>query len=118
MAADPRTQEEQQTQNQATLLKSPYIDSRSMTGLEALAGFLEVEEMEKYGVVPLSHSAYSVEVGFTDKTKKSSLDYLKQKFPQYNLNFSLISGSGFKEILDRYYQSAHKVNPEAYKQLS
>src|SRR3990167_6045694 len=118
MTADPRDQEEQHTQEQASLLKSPYVDTRSIGKIDHIPGFLTVDEMQKFGVVPLSHSAYGVDLGFTDKTKRSSLDYIKQQYPQYNLTFSLISESGLGQLLDSFYKLEHKVSPEAYKTLS
>lgn len=113
-----RDEEEQLTAQKSTLLKRRYSDTRLSRELDRTTGMIKVEEMERLRVVPLSHSSFKVELGFTDKTKKSALDELKQRFPQFNLEFSLVSNSGYQEILDRYYGASQKVNPRAYKELA
>lgn len=118
MPSDPRAAEEQQTQQKAVLLKAKYVDTRSLSGTTTPQTFLKPEDMQKFGVVPLNSSSYGLEIGFTDATKKSSLDLLKQQFPQYNLTFSLISRSGQAEVMDAYFRQANKPNPEAAKMLS
>src|SRR3990167_2457159 len=118
MNPDDREQEERLTAQKAAMLGRQYTDTRLLQAIDPITNLISLEEMTKFGIVPLSHSAYKVVVGFTDKTKRSNLDKLQQRLPQVNLDLSLISASGFEEILDRYYRASHKVNPEIYKQLS
>lgn len=102
-----RNQEESATNQRAAILGVRYFDTRQVEdSLPLLEGVLDKETMHKNRVVPMggSNDEHSWQFGFTSQTPQS---YLRELIKQYNENgknvqFLLISGSGFKRIMDRY----------------
>jgi type IV pilus assembly protein PilB len=112
MARDPRIQEEQIAAERAALLKSPYQDARQIERLVNPEGILSLEQMQQYRVVPLLIDTHGLVFGYTQDTKKSDLDQIKERLKNFNLSFSFISGSGYRELLERYYEILRPIKRE------
>ena len=102
-----RNQEELATTQRAAILGVKYLDTRQIEdNLPLLEGVLDISSMHKNRVIPLysGDNEHSWQFGFTSQTPQS---YLRDLIKQYNDNgnniqFMLISGSGFKQLMDRY----------------
>jgi len=115
---DPREKEEQTTAKRAQMLNRPYMDARQIAKLDPNMKLITAEDMARYRVVPLGTSAYKAQFGFTERTKRSALEAVKQKLPQLNLELVFISDTSFMEIFDFYWRTQHPEDPDAFKRLS
>ena len=102
-----RDQDEKSTQQRSSILGIQYIDSRDFeASLPLVEGVLSVEDMHKNRVVPLARGTDSAAwvFGVTTQTPQSFINDLTQKYHQQaqNVQFALISGSGFQTLMSRY----------------
>lgn len=111
-AEELRNKEEQVAKNRADLLNVNYTDTRDQDSLTFLPDFLTPEEMQQLKLVPINTNAKQLLLGFTLNTPQSSLNEIKQKFPEFNIVFTFISQSGFKDIYELYYEHVHKNDPK------
>lgn len=112
-----RAKEEDTTLSRAKILKSDYVDTRNVR-IDVGGIQISPELMQKLHIVPLLHDPIKVVFGFTENTKRSSLEKIKEELPQINIETALISESGFKELFEQYYKLAHPEDPNAFKRLS
>lgn len=102
-----RNQEESATAQRAAILGVKYLDTRQIEdNLPLIEGVLDIVSMHKNRVVPIysGDNEHSWEFGFTSQTPQS---YIRELIKQYNdigknIHFMLISGAGFKKLMDRY----------------
>lgn len=102
-----RDQDEKSTQQRSSILGIQYIDSRDFeASLPLVEGVLTVEDMHKNRVVPLARGTDSAAwvFGITTQTPQSFIRELTQTYQQQaqNVQFALISGSGFQALMNRY----------------
>ncbi len=102
-----REQDESSTQQRAAILGLPYLDMRGLdTTLELIPDVIAVDEMHRRRVVPLREGSDSQtwQFGVTTQTPQSFLSELKQRYSDrgQNVAFSLISGSAFAIMMNRY----------------
>ncbi len=102
-----REQDESATRQRAAILGLQYVDSREFEAeLPLVEGILEISEMYKGRIVPLLQGgdADPYRFGVTSQTPQSLMRDLRQKYNDQgdNVEFLLISGSGFKAFMNRY----------------
>lgn len=102
-----RDQEEQNTQQRATLLGLRYLDTRGhATTSPLIPDVLSVQEMYSGKVVPLRGGGdeESYIFGITSSTPQSIVQSMRKKYNEAGnaVDFVLISLLGFKEFMGRY----------------
>lgn len=102
-----RDQEEQNTQQRATLLGLRYLDTRGLaTTSPLIPDVLSVQEMYSGKMVPLRGSGNdeSYVFGITASTPQSTVQAMRTKYNEvgHAIDFVLISLLGFKEFMQRY----------------
>lgn len=102
-----RDNDEQATQQRAAILGMQYLDMRPIEQDIPLAqGVMDIADMHQNRIVPLVKGSQEVvyQFGVTSQTPQSVMDKLRADYNAdgRNLVFSLISGSGFKAMMDRF----------------
>lgn len=102
-----RDQEEQNTQQRATLLGLRYLDTRSLASTAPLIpDILSIEEMYSGKMVPLRGGSddESYVFGITSNTPQSTVESMRTKYADlgHAVDFVLISLLGFREFMRRY----------------
>jgi len=102
-----REQDEQSTQNRASILGMQYLDTRSIEQIiDLVPDVLSNEEMHRNRLVSLHAGGDSTpwEFGVTTQTPQSFLRDLQSKYAAQaqNVVFVLISLSGFNVMMNRY----------------
>jgi type II secretory ATPase GspE/PulE/Tfp pilus assembly ATPase PilB-like protein len=128
-----REQDEQSTAQRAAILGISYLDTRSIENTIPLAkDVLEIAVMHKNRIVPLisGNDSLTWQFGITTQTPQS---YIREITVQYNdagrnVQFFLISNSGYKVFMDRFdpvikvvhenIQIAKEGDSETIKQVS
>jgi type II secretory ATPase GspE/PulE/Tfp pilus assembly ATPase PilB-like protein len=100
-SATDRNQEEKITQERSRLIQVPYLDVRNLQ-IDTGSSILSRPEMEQLQIVPIAQNDYQIELGIIERTSKNNIEQLKQRFADKNLHFSLISYSGFREIVNLF----------------
>lgn len=111
MPADPRQNEENVASQRATLLRTTYTDTRQINELVPLDELLTLEDMKQHKLVPLSMTPHQITIGFSPQTQKSSLETIRAKLSGFNVDYSFISESGYKDLYNRYLLKAHPPKP-------
>ena len=98
-----RDSDEQSTAKRAGLLGLAYQDSRGWTEqVELLGDILPVDDMYGLHAVPISVDSGRMTFAITTATPQPNMTKLRSRFPEYHVNFVLISESGFKELMRRH----------------
>ena len=100
MRADPRDQDELSTQQRASVMNVTYIDARSLNPQEFPTGLMDVAEMRTLGVIPIERGATGIVFAITINTTKSYLQDLRSRYPEYTLQYKLISNMGLLDIMN------------------
>jgi type II secretory ATPase GspE/PulE/Tfp pilus assembly ATPase PilB-like protein len=102
-----REQDEQSTRQRAAILGIQYLDTRPLEETIALTdGVLDIDSMHRYRIVPLikgdAETVY--QFGVTTQTPQSILSSMKREYNERgeNIDFLLISLSGFHVLMNRY----------------
>lgn len=102
-----RDQDEQATAQRATILGIKYLDIRPFEATVTLAnGVLDIPTMHQNRLVPLvvGNEGRPWQFGITTQTPQSFIRDLAKQYNDagHNINFSLISYSGYKNLMERY----------------
>jgi len=102
-----REHDEEATRQRAAILGVTYVDTRSFEhDLPLAEGILEVDQMYKGRIVPLAHGSEDMpyRFGITTQTPQSLVDSMRREYNDRgdNIQFGMISGSGFKALMNRY----------------
>ena len=102
-----RENEEQATRERAKILGLPYVDAREFEDTVPLVkGLLEIEQMHKDSILPLSRGGDSQHFQFlvTSQTPKSVIDKMRQEYLDKgeHADFFLISLSAYRVLMLRY----------------
>jgi type II secretory ATPase GspE/PulE/Tfp pilus assembly ATPase PilB-like protein len=102
-----REQDESSTQQRAVILGLQYLDTRPLElDLPLADGVMSIEDMHRHHMVPLiKGSAETVyQFGVTTQTPQSVLQQLTKTYNERgdNLQFMLISLSGYRALMNRY----------------
>ncbi len=102
-----REQEEQSTAQRAAILGIRYFDMRSFENtVPLLKNLIDIPSMRQNRIVPLvaGNEQQPWQFGVTTQTPQSFIRDMTQSYNTagHNIAFFLISGSAFKNMLDRY----------------
>lgn len=102
-----REQDERSTQQRAAILGLPYLDTRSIEdSLELVPDVLSIEDMHRRRIIPLKAGSDEApwQFAITTQTPQSYLIELSEQYHNnaQNVVFSLISGSSFNALMNRY----------------
>jgi type II secretory ATPase GspE/PulE/Tfp pilus assembly ATPase PilB-like protein len=102
-----REHDEASTRQRAAILGVTYVDTRPFeSDLPLAEGLLETEQMYKGRIVPLAHGdeGSPYRFGITTQTPQSLVDSMRREYNERgdNIQFGMISGSGFKALMNRY----------------
>lgn len=102
-----RNQEEQSTAQRSAVIGIPYLDLRPYEESMSLAhAILDIPTMRQNYIVPLmaGNESQPWQFGITTQTPQSFIRELTKDYNNSarNINFSLISQSGFRALMDRY----------------
>ena len=102
-----REQDEQSTAQRAAILAIPYLDTRRIeTTLPLLNDVIDISVMHQNRIIPLvaGSGGQPWQFGVTTQTPQSYLSELTQQYNTdgHNIQFLLISNSGYKQLMDRY----------------
>lgn len=102
-----REHDEEATQQRAAILGLQYLDLRNIEADIPLAmNVMEIEDMRKNRMVPLVKGSHeqAAQFGVTSQTPQSTMDSMLRQYNDdgVSIQFSLISGSGFRVMMDRY----------------
>ena len=98
-----REQEELASKKRAALLGFHYVDSRGWSEqIDLIKDVLDVKDMYSLHAIPVVFNESQLIFAITVNTPQTALKELKERFPDYNIAFWLISESGFKELMRRH----------------
>lgn len=102
-----RDQEESATTQRAAILGVKYLDTRQIEdSLPLLKDVIDIPTMHKNRIVPVysGDNEHSWQFGITSQTPQSYIRDLARRYNDngFNVQFLLISSSGFKKLMDRY----------------
>lgn len=108
MSQDPRRDEELITQRRAGVLGLNYIDT-SRLQKQLFRQVLTTTEMYGLKAVPLLADEHNIHFGITTTTPQQTLNKLLGRFTDQKVIFSIISESGFSELMN-LYDPPKKIN--------
>lgn len=102
-----REHDEAATRQRATILGVPYLDARPFeSSIPLVDGLLEIADMYKGRIVPLAAATEDspYRFGITTQTPQSLVDKMRREYNDRgdSIQFGMISGSGFKALMNRY----------------
>ncbi|MEO5949409.1 MAG: GspE/PulE family protein [Candidatus Saccharimonas sp.] len=102
-----REQDEQSTQQRATILGLQYLDTRDFEDTLSLANdVMSIEDMHRNRVVPLIKGSTETvyQFGVTTQTPQSLIQQMTREYNDRgeNVQFMLISLSGYRVLMNRY----------------
>jgi type IV pilus assembly protein PilB len=102
-----REHDEAATKQRAAILGVPYVDTRPFErDIPLVDGVLEIDQMYKGRLVPLARASEDspFRFGMTTQTPQSLVDTMHREYNERgeNIQFGMISGSGFKALMNRY----------------
>lgn len=97
-----RQDDEANTQRRARILGLQYIDTSRIIEKQINKDLLSVPELYSYKVVPLSFDAHNILFGITNITSQTTLTHLRQRFMDQNVDFAMISDSGYNDYMKIY----------------
>jgi len=102
-----REQDEQSTAQRAAILGIKYLDVRPIeASIPLVSNVIEVSVMHQNRIIPLyiGGGAQPWQFGVTTQTPQSYIHELTQQYTVvgHNIQFYLISNSGYKQLMDRY----------------
>lgn len=102
MSQDARRDEELATARRASILKLDYIDTSQIANKQLFKDKLTNQELYNYRVIPITNEQHNVTFGITNTTSQQTMNQLKQRFADQQVNFALISDVGFREYMKLY----------------
>lgn len=102
MSETLRQDDEANTQRRARILGLQYIDTSKIINKQINKDILPVADLYQYKVTPISFDAHNILFGITNTTAQTTLNYLKQRFPDQNVTFVMISDPGFNDYMKLY----------------
>lgn len=101
MSQDARKDEEESTQRRAGVLGMAYANTYG-TNKQLFQGLLSIDEMRKLKIIPLLADAHNIHFGITTTTSQQTLTALKSRFSDQQVQYSIISDTGFKDYMLLY----------------
>ncbi len=104
---EARKSEEQSTQRRAAILGLRYIDTTNQEK-QLYHNLLPLKSLYDMRVIPVYADDHQIHFGVTNMTSKQTMESLRHNFLDQQLNFGLISDTGYKEYM-RLYDPPKKV---------
>lgn len=108
MSQNARLDEEQSTQRRASILGLNYYDTSKQGDKVLYKDLLSVPELYQLKVVPIVASEHAVTFGITNTTSQQTLTQLRQRLTDQQIDYMLISDTGFRDYM-RLYDPPKKV---------
>jgi type II secretory ATPase GspE/PulE/Tfp pilus assembly ATPase PilB-like protein len=102
MSQDARFDEEQATQRRARVLGMQYTDTSVIPNKVLYKELMSVPELRELKVIPLFAHEHMIDFGVTNTTSQRTMQSLKQRFLDQQINYSIISDAGFREYMQLY----------------
>lgn len=102
MSQDARLDEEQATARRARILGIEYIDTSQIADKALHKEILAVPELYRLRVIPLQADAHNISFGMTTTTSQQTMNGLRQRFQDQQINYALISEAGFRDYMRLY----------------
>jgi len=102
MSQDARFDEEQATQRRARVLGMSYTDTSAIASKILYKELLTVNELRELRVIPIYAHEHRIDFGVTNTTSQKTMQGLRQRFLDQQVNFSIISDVGFREYMQLY----------------
>ncbi len=102
MSQDARLDEEQATARRARILGLNYIDVSTIIDKQLYKDMLTNEELERFRVVPLTVADHAITFGITTSTSQQTMQYLKQRFLDQQIQYAIISDTGYRDYIKLY----------------
>lgn len=98
-----RQADEQATAKRGALLGLPYIDSRGWSqSVSLIKDVVSLADMKDWHAIPIEFAAGRMAMAITISTPQPVMRTIRDRFPDLNVSFALISESGFKELMLRH----------------
>lgn len=107
MSQDVRVDEEQATERRARLLNLPYINTSRILN-KKIYKIISNNELYSLRVIPLEVIKGSITFGITNTTAQQNMKMLKMRFSDANVQFALISDTGYRDYM-RLYDPPEKI---------
>jgi type II secretory ATPase GspE/PulE/Tfp pilus assembly ATPase PilB-like protein len=102
MSQDARQNDEVATRRRAQVLGISYADT-SQIGQKILYNeLLTVQELRDLKVIPLYAHQHRIDFGVTNTTSQKTMEQLRTRFADQQINFAMISDAGFREYMLLY----------------
>jgi type IV pilus assembly protein PilB len=102
MSQDARLDEEQSTLRRARVLGMQYTDTSKIADKILYKDLLSVRELRDLRVIPLYATEHRIDFGVTNTTSQRTMQSLRQRFLDQQINYSIISDVGFREYMELY----------------
>jgi type II secretory ATPase GspE/PulE/Tfp pilus assembly ATPase PilB-like protein len=102
MTENLRQTDEANTLKRARILGLQYIDTSSIANKQINKDFLTNEELYKLRIVPVIFDAHNITFGITNTTSPRTLVDIRNRFPDFNVTFALISDQGYQDYMQLY----------------
>lgn len=102
MSQDARLDEEQSTARRARILGLAYADVSQITNKALYKDLLTSQQLDLLRVVPLVVDAHNITFGITTSTSQQTMQALKQRFMDQQINFAIISDTGYRDYMKLY----------------
>lgn len=102
MSQDARLDEELSTRRRAAVLGMSYVDTSKIADKVLYRELFSVQELRELRIVPLVVRQHLISMGVTTTTSQKTMHALRQRLPDYKLDFSIISDAGFREYMALY----------------
>ncbi len=102
MDEDFRNKEEAKTAQRAGIVGLRYIDARQLNNRPVFRDVIPLSTMYKMRAVPLKMETGSMMIAITDKSPTISIQSFKDQYPDYNVEFAMISEEAYKEFMLLY----------------
>lgn len=102
MSQDARFDEEQATIRRARVLGMQYTDTSQIQNKVLYKELLSIPELKELRVIPLYAAEHRIDFGVTNTTSQKTMQLLKQRFLDQQINYSLISDVGYRDYIKLY----------------
>jgi type II secretory ATPase GspE/PulE/Tfp pilus assembly ATPase PilB-like protein len=102
MSQNARFDEEQATRRRAQVLGIAYTDTSQTQDKILYKELLSIDELKSLRVIPLYVESHRIDFGITNTTSQKTMQQLKHRFLDQQINYSMISDIGFREYMHLY----------------
>ena len=102
MSQDARRDEEVATERRAKILRVPYIDTTLMAEKPLYKDILNINELQRLRVVPISADRSNILFGITTTTSQQTMNDLNSRFTDQRVAYTLISDTSYRDYMLLY----------------